>query len=307
MPTIERSLRRFARSARGAAALALLASLGLTGSGCASPLAPRAAAPATPPETPEQARLAGEIDALVADVLDPARRDSARAGLAALGPEATRPLVARMGHESSAVRWELANVQALRRDPEALPVLVANALRDPDPHVRWRSLWALGQYADPAPALASLREGLGSTDEGVRWNAAVSLSFFGGADGLELLHAGVTSLDPWRRWEAINALGRVHDERSARVLAPTLLSPVARDRQEAVLVLGQIGGRDALVLLVGALHDPLPDVRWRACMALGSLGDPAAVAPLEALLEAEPAVIVAEHARKALARLDGDD
>jgi HEAT repeat protein len=291
----------FLRSARAAGALLLLTTIAVAGAGC-STVFPQAVATAS--WTPEELRLAAAIDALVPRILDRDQRESARAELAALGAEAATPLVDRMDHESSAVRWELANVQGSRRDPEAVPALVGNALADPDPHVRWRSLWALGGYDDPAPATARLRDGLASPDEGVRWNAAVGLSVFGSADGLDVLHAGVTSPDPWRRWEAINALGRVHDQETVRVLAPVLLSPVARDRQEAVLVLGGLGGREALVLLVGALHDPLPDVRWRACLALAALGEPAALPPLRALLEGEPAQIVVEHARKAVARLE---
>lgn len=279
----------------------LLAASALAGSGC-STVAPGAVA--TVPPTPEEVRVAAEIDDILPRILDGEAREAARAELAALGAEAARPLADRMDHESSPVRWELANLQGSRRDPEAVPALVHNALADPDPHVRWRSLWALGRYPDPAPANARLLEALESADESVRWNAAVALSVFGSAAGLDVLHAGVTSPDAWRRWEAINALGRVHDEETVRVLAPVLLSPVARERQEAVLVLGELGGREALVLLVGALHDPLPDVRWRACLSLAALGDPAALAPLRQLLEDESAQIVVEHARKAVARLE---
>jgi HEAT repeat protein len=80
---------------------------------------------------------------------------------------------------------------------------------------------------------------------------------------------------------------------------------VARDREETALVLGRIGGHDALVLLVGALHDPLPSVRWRAALALGHLGDPAALPPLRAALEDEPATVVSRNIEQAIVRLTG--
>ena len=59
------------------------------------------------------------------------------------------------------------------------------------------------------------------------------------------------------------------------------------ERSAAARSLAILGDRDATPLLVAALADPVSDVRRAAVEALGALRDPAAVEPLEALLERE--------------------
>lgn len=181
------------------------------------------------------------------------------------------------------------------------PDLVRTALRDPDPQVRWRAVWALGESPDAREAVDAFRQALGAVEPGVRWQAALALSAFGRREALPLLHAGVRNPDRWRRWEAIHALGRVHDETTSRVLAPVLASSNAHDRAEAVLSLGLIGDDTALELLIGALEDPDPAVRWRACMALDRIDDPRSDPHLRELLGSEPDRRVLLYARRALA------
>ncbi|HEX7313047.1 MAG TPA: HEAT repeat domain-containing protein [Pyrinomonadaceae bacterium] len=59
------------------------------------------------------------------------------------------------------------------------------------------------------------------------------------------------------------------------------------ERSAAARSLAILGDRGATPLLVAALEDPVSDVRRAAVEALGALRDPAAVEPLEALLERE--------------------
>lgn len=270
---------------------ALLAALLMTVAGCSvQPAAPVAAPPTT------------SVDALVRQLEQEETRAGARNELIALGAQGVPALLAHAGHRSAVVRWELANVLGPVADARALPALVSNATADENPHVRWRSLWALSHFEAPAVAEA-LREQLRQEDEPTRWNAAVALSFFNIADGLDLIHSGVRNPDAWRRWEAINALGRIHDESSADILAQAVRSPALGDRTEAVLSLGMIGGAKASALLVGALEDPASDVRWRACMALGRLGDPATIPALQSLDAVERDPQVREQLRLALAKL----
>ncbi|HEX6185390.1 MAG TPA: HEAT repeat domain-containing protein [Pyrinomonadaceae bacterium] len=88
------------------------------------------------------------------------------------------------------------------------------------------------------------------------------------------------------------------------------------ERAAAARSLALLGDRAATPLLVEALEDPSLDVRRAAVEALGALRDPAAVAPLEALLERErnernripPRVIrvAADSCRDAAAELDAE-
>ena len=254
--------------------------------------------PAIAPVSP----IATQADQFVSQLRSEETRTEARGRLLSLGVQAVPNLILHARDKDDMVRWELANVLGPLADARALPSLVFNATADENPHVRWRSLWALSHFEVAAVAEA-LRGRLAEPDQGVRWNAAVALSFFKLADALDVLHAGVRDPDAWRRWEAINALGRVHDDRSADVLAPALQSPAVGDRTEATLSLGMIGGPKSTALLVTALDDSSPEVRWRACMALGQIGDLTVVPSLTALQVSERDPQVREHLQMTLQKL----
>ena len=242
------------------------------------------------------------VAALVEQLSSEATRIDARTRLLAFGADAVPELLGHTRHSSTMVRWELANILGPLADPRALDALVFNATADENPHVRWRSLWALSHY-DIAPVTSALRRQLTSDNESTQWNAAVALSFFNLADGLELVHANVRNPDAWRRWEAINALGRIHDDESPAVLAQALRSPAEGDRKEAVLSLGLIGGPRSTELIVSALEDSSSEVRWRACLSLGRISDPSTLPALRALEARETDPVVREQVKLALATI----
>ena len=103
------------------------------------------------------------------------------------------------------VRWELVSYLGELADGRALSALTERALADPNPHVRWRSLWALRKLPERAQVVALLRNGLhgadgaDGADSAERWNAAVGLTMFGRGDGLRLLLVGAVRAGPWRR------------------------------------------------------------------------------------------------------------
>jgi len=260
------------------------------------------ARPATPqPAASVDADLRARVHALVDLLSQPDRRSEARAAIVALGREATPYLLERMRDPVFTIRWEMANVQGDIRDERARPALVDNVVRDSDPHVRWRSIWALNEMPESGDAETTrlLLEELRGADEGDRWNAAVGLSMFGSAAGLDLIHAGLRSEDSWRRWEAINALGRVHDERTPALLAEVLKTGTVKERSEAVLSLGRTERPQALEPLIAALADPAADVRWRAAMSLVGRSDPKLRPALERL-QADEDAEVRRQAKRAL-------
>jgi HEAT repeat protein len=246
-----------------------------------------------------------DVEALIERLKNPDDRTAAREAIVALGAEATPTLLRHARDEDGTVRWEFANIAGTVRDARCVEPLVENVLIDADPHVRWRSLWALSTYQDRARTMELLRHALGERQGVPRWNAIVGLAFFQAPEVVPLVHQGLDDPDSWRRWEAINALRTVHDETSARALEGILTRGKDDERTEAVMALGNIGGPDAYALLVRALGDPQAQVRWRACMALGTIGDRNAREPIEALLLKETDATVIENARQALARLGG--
>jgi bilin biosynthesis protein len=262
-----------------------------------------AAGCATQPAASKVPPIAVTVDQLVAQLATEETRTDARTRLLALGADAVPAMLAHARHPAVMVRWELANILGPLADPRALEAVVMNATADENPHVRWRSLWALSHF-DMKAVAAALQQRLAGDNDDARWNAAVALSFFGISDAIDLLHTNVRNPDPWRRWEAINALGRVHNDETPAVLAPALQSPAEGDRKEAALSLGMVGGPKSAALLVAALGDSSPEVRWRACLSLGRVSDPATLPALRALEAKERDPVVREQLLAALRKIE---
>src|SRR6202035_1504228 len=79
------------------------------------------------------------IDALARE----SDRATARAKLAKRGVEAVPLLLANIAHSDSQIRWEVVNLLGAISDARALDALAERAMLDLNPHIRWRSLWAL--------------------------------------------------------------------------------------------------------------------------------------------------------------------
>lgn len=265
-----------------------------------------AAAQAVSPPPPDAAIL---FEVRIGELVDQLRaaegRADARKQLAALGKDATPQLLAHLDDEDATVRWEIVSLLGASADARGAAKVCELAVKDPNPHVRWRSLWALSRFEDARDdVLATLRKSYASEDASEQWNAAIALSFFGAPDVVPTLNAGVRSPDGFKRWEAINALGRVHDGGSVKALVPALKSPSARDRAEAALSLGHIGGAEATALLVAALSDPQEDVRWRVCLALSAAGGPNEIPHLKKVAETDSSERVKSQARKAIEKIE---
>ena len=258
---------------------------------------PVAAEPRTDPE------VAAHVESLIRDLRYPARRAEVRTALKEIGRPATPVLLKHAGDADYQVRWEIANAQGDIHDPRAIPQLVEFVLGDENPHVRWRSIWALREYPDHQLALERLLAAHESEAETTRWNAAVGLSMFDDKSCLPTIHAGLGQPDDWRSWEAVNALSRVHDETSLTHLEPFLSTGSERFRREAAVSMGLIGDSKATALLVRLLNDSDPQVRWRAAMSLGRIGDKKTADALRSRRLVETDDFVIEHLVKAIGRL----
>lgn len=204
-----------------------------------------------------------------------------------------------------AMRWEIVNLLGSLASPQGVDTLIERITGDVDPHVRWRSMWAIQRIPDPTVAdrLAAI-----CAEPGIEgWNACVGLSLFADRRAVARLHTGLSDPDGWVRWEAVDSLGRVHDEQTSNLLRPRLQDPTERIRQETVLSLAQIGDGVAIQLLEEALDDGAPGVRWRAAMGLARRAGPEELQALERRLLSETDATTRKYLQRAVQRLKGPE
>lgn len=219
-------------------------------------------------------------------------RKEAREGLLTLGAAAVPPLILATESDNALLCWEAVNLLGTLGDLRATDAVLHVAMIDSDVHARWRANWAITRL-DDGTVVPRLIAAFEDEDRTVAWNAAITLSMFGRAEAVPLLHQGLQTVG-WRQWEAVNALGRVWDDETAPKLIVVLHEGPEDVRKEATLSLGRIGGEDALIALLEALSsDPSFEVRWRAAMMIGHIGDQETVALLIEIRtnEAHPFVI----------------
>jgi len=230
-------------------------------------------------------------------------------------PDGTSAVVPKVT-DAAWVRWDAVNMlgNLASREPQAfapgIPALADRALRDINPHPRWRSLWALSVFppeVEDEEIIPRLRAGLESDDPRIVWDAAVALAFFGQAEAAPFLNQGLGAAESYsyQRWEAIFCLGMVHNDESVSLLIAILTNPAEelRLRQEATNSLGRVRDPRAIPALVAALEDPAAGLRWRAAQALTKLGDPSVIPALEAALAREQDEFAIEQMKEALERL----
>jgi len=191
-------------------------------------------------------------------------------------------------------------------DKEASPFLIEQVLKAENPHVRWRSIWAISQLNDDERITLELLKALRDRDERIKWNAAVALSNMDRKEAVPILKEGLKAHSDWIQWEAVNALGRVYDETIVGELLSLLKSSSDKGlRQETILSLGRIGDRKAMPAIVESLADKSPDIRCRAALALGMMADQQSVPILEEHLKVEKDPITKEYMEDALKSIKG--
>ena len=167
---------------------------------------------------------------------------------------------------------------------------VLSALTNPDPWVREVAVAQLGRFHDDAVLVPRLTE-IFHNDVTFRVRAA-ALSALGdtkapGArDTLESA-AKTDSPDDVIRRAALRAMGALGDDRSATTLLDwSSVGKPVRLRATAIGSLARLdkNNEDIESQLIAYLKDEDFDIRFAALAALGERGDPAAIAPLTALL-----------------------
>ncbi|MEM7244778.1 MAG: HEAT repeat domain-containing protein [Acidobacteriota bacterium] len=257
------------------------------------------------PEVPDNPERVQRVEELVDLLNNRAQRRTAREELQAMGKNCVPYLLQHSEDSRMTTRWEVANITGLLKDERATDVLVDYVVADENPHVRWRSQWAVAQLRNKSEALQQLRAHLGGNDEWRAWNAAVGLATLNDKSGADMiLEKGLkitTGADAdWRRWEAVKSVERLDDPRSAGALAAMIDDPNERVRREVALTLGKVKGAEVKGALLQMLGDDKEQVRWRAVKSLSRHKDADVVSALRELQKTETAEIVIEHLEKAL-------
>jgi aminopeptidase N len=173
--------------------------------------------------------------------------------------------------------------------PEAAQKMMA-ALNAPEPWVREPAVSQLVRFhnlPDLAPQFATIYRS--DPAFGVRAAALVALAQSKSPDAFETLRAALDSDSPrdLLRNAALRGLGLLGDERAVPLLVDWSAPGQPLDsRPAAISGLAHVGLKDRRVedRLIAYASEPYPGVRLRAFRALADRGDPAAIAPLEALV-----------------------
>jgi HEAT repeat protein len=194
------------------------------------------------------------VEVLTDEELDP----WPKVALQAIGAAAVPPLIKALEDPS---RRKSATDILVRIGPDAIPSLI-DALFHPDPEVRERAAYALGEVGSSIEeVIAALSRALDDDDKYVRWRAVQALGKMGPAAGAaipQLINA-LRDPEPLVRAEAASALGLIGP--AARPAIPYLISAVddgfRMARQNAVGSLIAIGlaAPDVLPQILRALGE----------------------------------------------------
>ncbi len=265
-----------------------------------------------------------EVAALIKALADPAAHGLAVLGLRAKGTRGKAAIPAliallQLDEVSDQIYKALAAM-----GPEALPPLIAK-LKDKDSRVRARAAGAL-QYFGPLfggdgyrhrpgepiwvkSAVPALITALTDENLSVRLMAADSLGAIG-SDAKDAVPALIEAIkDHALRRTAVTALSTIGTDASQAVpaIAEMLKDKSVDARLIAVDALGQIGGENEATVpaLLSALNDDAVAVRSRTVFALGQLGSNARSAS-SALVEAMKDEDLCDEATVALRRIGAD-
>jgi HEAT repeat protein len=216
---------------------------------------------------------------------------------------ALQPLLEALKDPDPVVRWCAASALGQLRSESALPALL-EALKDPEASVRLRAASALGQLR-PESALPPLLEALKHPDAHVRGRAAGALGELRPESALPPLLEAMKDPAAFVRGSATDALGQLRSNSALQPLLEAMKDPDAFVRWSAAGALGQLRSDSALQPLLEALKDPDPVVRWFAADALGHLRSDSALQPLLEALK-DPGISVRVSAASALGQLRSD-
>lgn len=238
--------------------------------------------PATAPATAAPPRLSGtplaQAQEIVLDALvdsDPRLRANAVEVIATTGLTQLMPRTQRLFDDSVfPVRFHAAvAVGDLRYEPAKDKVTAM--LDDPDENVKLAAAYALMRLGQEEH-FRTLCEGITSTNQTVRANAALLLGKSGRQEALRFLYWTLRQQDAADRvlFQAAQSIAMLGDERIYPKLWTRLISAYADDRVIGIEGMGALATEQAKNALVTMLDDSVVEVRLAAAAQLGKLGEP---------------------------------
>jgi HEAT repeat protein len=164
----------------------------------------------------------------------------------------------------------------------AVVTALRGALADPDPAVRRRASWGLGQRN--VKGLTEQILGLLRGDPDGAYQYIDALGLQGAPEGLPILVQFTSHTNQFLRKASVHALRNFKTEESLRALARAITDPYWEVRYEAIRSLEIVGGARSTAALVPALLDEDDNVARAAIGAIGKLGDDASLRPLLEML-----------------------
>ncbi len=187
----------------------------------------------------------------------------------------------------------------------AIPALIQR-LKDPAPEVRGVAAWALG-FIKQRSAIPAVIATLQDEDAYVREMAVLALGAMGDPEAVEALIPLTRDPASGVRSVSTRALGQLGTERAGEALGAMLASDSdEHTRQMAAGTLGKLHLRASLPALIGALQDHSGPVRSVAVYSLGQLADPGAIPALGWALARDPESRVRAQAADALGQIPDD-
>ncbi|OGS12563.1 MAG: hypothetical protein A2234_01835 [Elusimicrobia bacterium RIFOXYA2_FULL_58_8] len=227
----------------------------------------------------------------------------------AVEPPAADPFaeaVAGLKAEDPVARRQAATFLGQSRDPKAAPVLVG-ALTDAAAPVRQAAVEGLGllTWREAGAQISGLLTQ--DPDEGVRQQAAISLSYLMDPQSGPALVKALGDASPAVRYAATHTLGALKYKPAEGEIAAMLRGTNINVLRSAIAALGMIQSAKAAPAIIDMLKHQDQYVRIEAARALGEIRDASAAPELKNNLGAEASPTLRVEAALALAKLGFND
>lgn len=233
---------------------------------------------------------------------------AALAGVATLalvdvpGESATRMIARALGRATGRTRLRLLGVLAQRRDPVALPALMAAAGPRSQPSVREAALRALGEIGSTA-AVPTLVQAAAAGEEAVKAAAVAALAQLPGRTATHAVVEAAQSATGATRATLVRVLGYRHDRRGSRAVLEAMRDNGPEVRIAAIQAAGDLGDPSLAPALLDVLRTGSTEEQAAAEQALGRLrgaeARAAMVAALQGSTDAAKAAILRALGRRA--------
>jgi HEAT repeat protein len=153
---------------------------------------------------------------------------------------------------------------------------IEQALEDPDENVRMAAIYAMARFGSGSKYVKQVYDGLSSTDQTIRANAALVLGKLREKSALTALYWAMSDKDSDQnvRTQVAYSIALIGDEKIYQTLWTLLINSFANYRIMGIEAMGALNDAQARSAVLTMLRDDILDVRLAAADQLGAMGDP---------------------------------